>query len=121
MNSELEAAVKEASQQWQNAFNAGDAQGCANCYEANAVMEAKPFGTYHGRAEILEFWQMLIREGFSEVEYLNPKIVASGESSAILSSDWKMNKAHGNISKELWVLQPDGTALLREDYFSAAS
>ncbi|WP_208978789.1 hypothetical protein [Pseudovibrio denitrificans] len=64
---------------------------------------------------------MLIREGFSEVEYLNPKIVASGESSAILSSDWKMNKAHGNISKELWVLQPDGTALLREDYFSAAS
>jgi len=121
MNSDLENAVKEASQKWQNAFNAGDAEGCASCYETNAIMEAKPFGTYHGRAEIQEFWQMLIREGFSDIEYLDPKIVAAGDSAAILSSDWKMNKAHGNISKELWVLQPDGTALLREDYFSAAS
>ena len=46
MNSELEKAVKDASRRWQDAFNAGDAEGCANCYEANAVMEAKPFGTY---------------------------------------------------------------------------
>ena len=121
MSSELEAAVREASQQWQRAFNAGDAQAGASCYEANAVMEAKPFGTYHGRAEILEFWQMLIREGFSDVEYINPKIVAAGDHAAILSSDWKMNKAHGIITKELWVLQSDGTALLREDYFSAAT
>ncbi len=121
MNSDLETAVKEASKRWQAAFNAGDAEGCANCYEANAIMEAKPFGTYNGRAEILEFWQMLIREGFTDVEYINPKIVAAGDSSAILSSDWKMNKAHGKITKELWALQPDGTALIREDYFSATS
>lgn len=121
MKSDVGAAVKEASQKWQNAFNAGDAEGCANCYEANAIMEAKPFGTYQGRAEILEFWKMLIREGFAEIEYIDPKIVAAGETSAILSSEWKMNKAHGTISKELWVVQPDGTALLREDYFSAAS
>ncbi len=30
-----------------------------------------------------------------------------------------MNKASGVIHKELWVLQPDGTAKLREDYFEA--
>ncbi|KZL21764.1 SnoaL-like domain protein [Pseudovibrio axinellae] len=121
MNSDLEAAVKKGSQKWRNAFNSGDAEGCADCYEANAIMEAQPFGTYHGRAEILAFWQMLIREGFSNMEYINPKLVAAGDCSAILSADWKMNKAHGNISKELWILQSDGTALLREDYFKAAS
>lgn len=121
MNADVEAAVKAASDKWQKAFNTGDAAGCAQCYEANAVMEAKPFGIYHGRAEIQEFWEMLIREGFSDIEYINPKIVASGDQAAILSSEWKMNKAHGTISKELWVMQPDGSALLREDVFSAAS
>ncbi|ESA32587.1 hypothetical protein N836_25055 [Leptolyngbya sp. Heron Island J] len=30
-----------------------------------------------------------------------------------------MNKAHGVIHKELWVLQVDGTAKLREDIFEA--
>jgi hypothetical protein len=30
-----------------------------------------------------------------------------------------MNKAAGTITKELWVLQNDGRALLREDFFEA--
>ena len=33
----------------------------------------------------------------------------------------KMNKAQGVIHKELWVLQSDGTAKLREDDFEAMS
>ena len=30
-----------------------------------------------------------------------------------------MNKAHGVIHRELWVLQEDGSAKLREDNFEA--
>lgn len=43
------------------------------------------------------------------------------ETSALLTSDWKMNKANGVIYKELWVMQEDGSAKLREDDFEAKS
>ncbi|MEO0376478.1 MAG: nuclear transport factor 2 family protein [Cyanobacteria bacterium P01_A01_bin.17] len=114
----LEAA-KRASEQWKGAFNAGDAAGCAAQYENNAVMQAKPFGTFTGTAEIQAFWQKLIDDGFTNVEYLNPQITAVDQSSAILTSRWQMNKASGVIHKELWVLQADGTAKLRTDEFEA--
>ena len=82
-------------------------------------MQAKPFGTFTGTAEICAFWQKLIDDGFAEVEYLDPKIEVIDATSAILTSGWKMNKASGVIHKELWVLQNDGTAQLREDDFEA--
>ena len=112
-------AVKKASAQWQSSFNAGNAAGCAAEYEANAVMHARPFGTFTGNAEIQGFWQKIIDEGFAGIEYINPSIEVQDEKSAILTSDWKMNKASGVIHKELWVLQEDGTAKLREDDFEA--
>ena len=112
-------AVNLASSAWKSAFNSGDASGCAKQYEANAVMHARPFGTFTGSTEIQSFWQKLIDDGFSNVEYVNPKIEVIDETSAILTSDWKMNKASGVIHKELWVLQGDGTAKLHEDDFEA--
>eukprot|EP00542_Grammatophora_oceanica_P013049 CAMPEP_0194032312 /NCGR_PEP_ID=MMETSP0009_2-20130614/5286_1 /TAXON_ID=210454 /ORGANISM="Grammatophora oceanica, Strain CCMP 410" /LENGTH=126 /DNA_ID=CAMNT_0038672711 /DNA_START=84 /DNA_END=464 /DNA_ORIENTATION=+ len=116
----LLAAVKQASGTWKNGFNTGDAAACAGQYEATAVMVAKPFGTFTGTAEIQGFWQKLIDDGFSEVEYVEPtKLEVVGEDSVILSSNWKMNKAKGVITKELWVLQEDGSAKLREDHFEA--
>ena len=48
-------AVIAASAQWKLAFNSGDAAGCAAQYEKNAVMHAKPFGTFAGTAEIQGF------------------------------------------------------------------
>jgi ketosteroid isomerase-like protein len=114
----LEAIVK-ASEQWKSAFNSGNAAGCAAQYEADATMTAKPFGTFKGTEEIIAFWQKLIDDGFSEVEYINPEIEVIDASSAILSSGWKMNKASGVITKELWVLQSDGSAKLRIDEFEA--
>ncbi len=113
------SAVKTASEQWKSAFNSGNAAGCANQYENNAVMHARPFGTFTGTTEIQAFWQQLIDDGFSDVDYLNPEIQVIDESSATLTSGWTMNKARGIIHKELWVLQPDGTAKLREDDFEA--
>jgi len=112
-------AVNVASERWKNAFNSGDAKGCAEQYEADAVMNAQPFGTYKGTVAIQAFWQKLIDDGFSDVDYIEPELIAVDETRAILRSGWKMNNASGVIHKELWVLQADGTAKLREDDFEA--
>lgn len=113
------AKINAASEQWKSAFNSGDAAGCAAQYESDAVMYARPFGTFTGVTEIQGFWQQLIEDGFSDVEYIDPEIEVINGTSAILKSNWKMNKASGVIHKELWVLQKDGTAKLREDDFEA--
>ena len=115
----IQVALKAASERWKNAFNSGDAAGCAAQYEADAVMHARPFGTFTGTAEITAFWQQLIDGGYSDVEYVEPQVKVVDETSAILSSKWKMNKASGIITHELWVLQADGSAKLREDDFEA--
>jgi len=113
----LLAAVSEASQQWKDAFNRGDAAAAADLYEENAFMEAKPFGSFTGHSAILAFWENLVAGGYAEVEYLEPKITVLNARAAVLSSSWKMNNAHGIITKELWVLRDDGTAKLLVDEF----
>ena len=82
-------------------------------------MHARPFSTFTGTAEIEDFWKKLIEDGYSNVDYIEPNIEVIDEKSALLKSGWKMNKAKGVIHKELWVLQSDGTAKLREDDFEA--
>lgn len=116
-DSTIEDAVKEASNRWKAAFNNGDAAGCAAQYEDNAMMHARPFGTFTGRLDIQAFWQKLINDGYSNIEYINTRITTIDSNSAKLKSGWRMNKASGLIHKELWVLQDDGTAKLREDDF----
>ena len=112
-------AVQRASDEWKAAFNSGSADGCASHYEVDAVMTSNPFGVYHGRDEIQRFWQKLIDDGLSDVEYADPKVEIIDERSAVLRSRWKMNKAQGVITSELWILQDDGTAKLRIDEFEA--
>ncbi len=118
-NKLMQDAVTKASEQWKAAFNSGDAAGCAAQYEPTAVMHARPFGTFTGTEAIQAFWQQLIDDGFSDVDYIDPQLKVIDATSAILTSGWKMNKAGGTIHKELWVLQDDGTAKLREDDFEA--
>ncbi len=115
------SAVYKASTEWKSAFNSGNAAACAAQYEADAVMHARPFGTFIGTEQIQAFWQKLIDDGFSDVEYIEPKIDVVDETSAVLKAGWKMNNAAGAIHKELWVLQADGTAKLREDDFEVLS
>jgi len=112
-------AVNLASENWKSSFNSGNAVGCAAQYEENAIMHARPFGTFKGLNEIQAFWQKLIDDGFSDVDYIDPNIEVIDATSAVLSSSWKMNNASGVIHKELWVLQADGSAKLREDDFEA--
>ena len=113
------AAVNKASEQWKNSFNTQNAAGCAAMYESDAVMHARPFGTFTGSVEIQQFWQQLVDDGFKDVAYIEPKFEVLDETSALLTSGWSMNNASGVIHKELWVLQADGSAKLREDDFEA--
>ena len=112
-------AVKAGSYIWTTAFNAGGAQGCANQYEDNATMRAEPFGQFVGRKKIEGFWQNLIDEGYSDVEYIDPQFTIIDSSSGLLKSGQKMDKGSGVIHRELQMIQADGNAKLREDYFEA--
>ena len=110
--------IIESAKKWKNCFNSGDHLGCSLCYESDAVMHAVPFGIFHGRENIASFWKKLIEDGFKDVDYIDPVIIESPENNmAILKSKWKMNNAKGVIVQELWVKQPDGKFLLRNDYF----
>ena len=111
------AATLRGSTQWKMAFNSGNANDCAAQYEADAIMHARPFGTFRGTTEIADFWQKIIHDGFTDVKYLNQRVDVLDEVSAVLTAHWQMNTAQGVIHRELWVLQPDGTAKLREDDF----
>ena len=113
----LLTAVQKASRAWMNAFNNGDATGCANVYDLNGIMTAKPFGTFAGRQKIQTFWQKLMAEGYARVRYIDPKVEVINAKAAVISSKWEMNKAHGIITKELWVLRNDGQAKLKIDNF----
>lgn len=117
MSDKLLNAVKLASETWKAGFNTQNAKQCASQYEVNAVMNARPFGEFVGRAAIEAFWQNLINDGFNSVEYVEPNFTVVDEKSVLLTSSWKMNKAHGVIHKELWVMQDDGSALLADDDF----
>lgn len=117
---ELATAVATASRAWRDAFNAGDAVAAAALYEEDAVMIAEPFGRFEGREAIQAFWADLVAKGFDDVVYHNTSttIVDPTLTAATVSAGWEMNKAKGTITRELWVLQPDGSALLREDHFA---
>ncbi|WP_299483692.1 SgcJ/EcaC family oxidoreductase [uncultured Roseibium sp.] len=119
---ELSTAVAEASRAWRDAFNAGDAAAAAALYEEDAVMVAKPFGTFKGRQAIEAFWEDIIAKGFDDVVYYNTvaRVADRSLKSVSISAEWKMNNAQGIITNELWVLQPDGKARLREDHFEIA-
>ncbi|MDX8355337.1 nuclear transport factor 2 family protein [Cognatiyoonia sp. IB215182] len=118
---ELSTAVAIASRQWRDAFNAGDAAGAAAMYEEDAIMVAEPFGTFEGREAIEAFWTQLIEDGFDDIVYANTTTVVSHDlTTAEVSASWRMNNAHGVITRELWALQSDGIALLREDHFEVA-
>ena len=115
----LEEAVYKASQEWQDAFNDGDADACSEFYEQDAIMQAVPFGIYCGKETIHTFWRQLIKDGFNDISYLNVIVKVINEQQAVLTADWVMNKASGVIHKEMWGVQKDGSIKLSEDHFEA--
>ncbi len=117
MSQKLLDAVKLASATWMQGFNTQNAALCAAQYAADAPMLARPFGEFVGREAIQAFWQNLIDQGYCDVEYTSPEFKVLDEKSVLLTTAWKMNKAHGVVHKEIWILQDDGTAKLVDDEF----
>ncbi len=110
-------AVKNVSKSWREAFNAGDAAGCAACYQDDASMTVGGVGVFKGRQDIQKFWQDFIDSGAKNVDYMNTKIDPLDGDTAILTSDWQMNVGRGIITLEKWIRQEDNTWLLSEDAF----
>lgn len=112
----VEKEVLKASQQWIANFNKGKTIAVSKAYTKNALMVAKPFGTFKGRQAIEAFWTPFIESGATNLKYTNTQIKVVTENKAILSSDWEMNVGKGIITNETWIKTGD-TWKLSEDYF----
>lgn len=112
----VEKEVLKASQQWIANFNKGNTIAVSQAYTKNALMVAKPFGTFKGRQAIEAFWTPFIESGATNLKYTNTQIKVVTENKAILSSDWEMNVGKGIITNETWIKTGD-TWKLSEDYF----
>ncbi|MGF1716608.1 nuclear transport factor 2 family protein [Photobacterium chitinilyticum] len=117
METRVPETFKTGIELWKKSFNQQDAAGCAAQYTANAVMHARPFGTFTGTEEIRAFWQQIIDSGYASVEYQNTSWEQKDSNCFILRSEWTMNKAFGAVHEEHWIIQPDGTAKLEYDDF----
>ena len=113
----VKTEVRSASQHWIQHFNQGNAEACIKAYTTDAMMQAKPIGTFHGTEAIAAFWKPFIASGAQNLEYQDVQLEVVDESTVILSANWTMNVARGVISREKWVKQHDGRWLLEEDCF----
>ncbi|MCW8327795.1 nuclear transport factor 2 family protein [Photobacterium sp. SDRW27] len=117
LSSQVPVAFKNGITKWKSAFNQQDATGCSAQYTDDAIMHARPFGTFTGTEEIQAFWQQIIDSGYRDVAYQNTTWELKDDNCFILRSEWTMNKAFGVVHEEHWMLQPDGTAKLAYDDF----
>lgn len=113
----IETEVLERSKQWIEDFNNKNVKGCVEAYSADAVMTAKPMGTYKGISEIEGFWRPFIETGASDLEYSNVVLAVENENTVLLTADWKMNIGRGIILQERWVKHPNGKWLIAYDDF----
>ena len=113
----LKNEVLERSRRWIESFNSGDVDACVGAYTEDAVMNAKPFGTFKGPQEIDAFWRPFMGSGPSGLEYSNVELEVIDEDTVHLSADWRMSVGRGIITKERWVRQPGGEWMLSEDDF----
>ncbi len=99
---EVVAEVLKASQTWISNFNNGNIEEIENAYTRDAVMEAKPYGTYKGQEAIIQFWEPFIQSGASNLKYTNVKVKVINSTKAIVSADWSMNVGKGVVINETW-------------------
>jgi len=113
----IKRAVLECSQKWIEAFNKGDADTCIAGYQADAIINAKPLGTFTGTDEIDAFWRPFMASGAGALKYSDVKLEVVDASTVLLSASWTMNVGCGIITLEKWVLQNEGNWLLAQDDF----
>jgi len=114
---ELKQAVAARSQEWIECFNNGDVDACVGAYQSDAVINAKPLGTFTGTSEIDAFWRPFIATGAGDLKYEDVKLQVIDSSTVLLSANWSMNVGRGVITMEKWVQQDDSNWLLVQDDF----
>ena len=114
---EIKQGVLACSQKWIDSFNKGDVDSCVAGYQSDAVINAKPLGTFKGIAEIDAFWRPFMGAGAGDLKYKDMKLQVTDASTVLLSASWTMNVGRGIITLEKWVLQDDGNWLLAQDDF----
>ncbi len=112
----VEKQVLNASNNWISNFNKGNTVEIANAYTEDAIMVAKPFGTFTGRNAIDQFWTPFIQSGATDLKYTNTHVKIINDQEAIISSDWSMNVGKGVITNETWV-KTEGIWKLKHDHF----
>ena len=112
----VEKEVLKASKNWISNFNIGNTAEIANAYTEDAMMVAKPFGTFEGRKAISEFWTPFVKSGATDLKYTNTSVKIVSKNEAIISSDWSMNVGKGKITNETWV-KNSGVWKLKNDHF----
>lgn len=113
---DVKKEVLDASKNWISNFNKGNTIEIANAYTEDAIMAAKPFGTFEGKKAIGEFWTPFIKSGATDLKYTNTKVEVINDKKAIISSHWSMNVGKGIITNETWV-KIDGIWKLKNDHF----
>jgi len=113
----IETEVLERSRQWIQDFNKRNIKGCVEAYTTDAVVNARPMGTFKGISEIEGFWRPFIETGAGELEYNNVVLALEDDNTVLLKADWKMNVGQGVIIQQRWVKQSDGSWLLEYDDF----
>ncbi len=116
-SSTVRGEVLLASQRWIANFNKGDVNACLAAYLPDAVIEAKPMGTFTGTQEIDDFWRPFMASGARQLEYQGTTLNVINESTVHLSATWRMNVGHGVITLEKWVKQSNGQWCLAYDAF----
>ena len=97
--------VMKASKSWISNFNSGNTQAIVDAYTEDAVMVAKPFGTFKGKKAIGEFWTPFVKSGATDLVYSNTNVEVISDTKAIISSDWEMNVGKGTIPLFLNLIQ----------------
>ena len=113
----IESEVLARSKKWVEDFNNRNIKSCVHAYTIDAIVNAKPMGTFKGIDQIEGFWRPFIETGAGELEYSNVVLAVENDNTVLLKADWKMNVGHGVIIQERWVKQPDGNWLLEYDDF----
>ncbi len=112
-----EQEVLEVSRQWIASFNRGDVDACVAGYKSDAVVNAKPYGSFQGTEAIDGFWRPFMGSGAGDLVYSNVQVRAIDDQTVVLSADWSMNVGSGVTTLERWEKQPDGEWLLEQGDF----
>lgn len=108
--------VIEASKEWIQNFNNGNAKACVAGYTNDAVMSAMPFGIKKGSQEIADFWTPFIKSGASNLIYTNVSVEVVDANTVFLSANWSMNVGNGVIFQEKWEKKNNKWLLTYDDF-----